>query len=51
MIKTEFVEVIFTDEEWKWLERHMASLQENEMVLNVLSALDDGVVYEDKKEE
>lgn len=51
MNKTEFVKVIFTDEEWKWLECHMASLPENEMVLNVLSALDDGAIYEDKKEE
>lgn len=51
MNKTGFVEVIFTDEEWEWLEHHMAELpDDDEMVLKVRSALDDGTVYKDKKE-
>ena len=52
MDEAKFVKVIFTDEEWKWLEHHMAALSDDdEMVLNVRSALDDGTVYESKKED
>ena len=47
-----FVKVIFTDEEWEWLEYHMADLSDDdEMVLNVRSALDDGTIYEGDEEE
>ena len=48
MSKTKFVEVIFTDAEWEWLESHMAKLSDDdEMVLKVRSALDDATVKED----
>lgn len=48
MDKTGFVEVIFTDAEWGWLEHHMAELSDDdEMVLNVRSALDDATIKED----
>ena len=48
MSKTKFVDVIFTDEEWEWLEQHMAELSDDdEMVLKVRSALDDATIKED----
>ena len=48
MSKSGFVRVIFTDEEWEWLEHHMAELSDDdEMVLKVSSALDDATIEED----
>ena len=48
MSKSEFVRVIFTDEEWQWLEHHMAELSDDdEMVLSVRSALDDATIEEE----
>lgn len=51
MAKTRFVQVIFTDEERLWLQEHLASLEETEMVLKVVSAVDDATVVEDDTKE
>lgn len=45
--ESQFVDVIFTNEEWSWLEKHLASLPEDEMILDVLSALDGATIHED----
>lgn len=45
-MQKEFVQVILTDEEWQWLQQHLSGLEETEMVLKVLSAVDDATVLE-----
>lgn len=45
-MQKEFIQVILTDEEWQWLQQHLSDLEETEMVLKVLSAVDDATILE-----
>lgn len=47
-MQKEFIQVILTDEEWQWLQQHLSELEETEMVLKVLSAVDDATILENK---
>lgn len=43
----QFVQVIFPDDVWEWLQQHLSDLEETEMVLKALSAVDDGMIVEE----